>query len=83
MEKDSKVLKFVPGYFKTNKKCVKKLLKKLLFAIIHVPDQHKTPQMCKNVNSKKKKNPGMLQFNPNRYKIQKISEKQLIIIFMY
>ena len=55
MEKDSKVLKFVPGYFKTNKKCVKKLLKKLLFAILHVPDQHKTPQMCKNVNSKKKK----------------------------
>ena len=60
-----------------------KAVKKLLFAIIHVPDQHKTPQMCKNVNSKKKKNPGMLQFNPNRYKIQKISEKQLIIIFMY
>lgn len=47
-----------------------KAVKKLLFAIIHVPDQHKTPQMCKNVNSKKKKkNPGMLQFNPNRYKI--------------
>ena len=36
-----------------------KAVKKLLFAIIHVPDQHKTPQMCKNVNSKKKKNPGM------------------------
>lgn len=32
-----------------------KAVKKLLFAIIHVPDQHKTPQMCKNVNSKKKK----------------------------
>ena len=43
----------------------------------------KLHKCVKTLIQKKKKNPGMLQFNPNRYKIQKISEKQLIIIFMY
>ena len=46
IEQDSKS---VSDYFKTPEIC-KKDVKKPLFAIIHVPDQHKTQQMCeKNI----------------------------------
>ena len=43
VEKDSLILKFVLDIFKTQGMLLKSLL-----AIIHVPDQHKTQQMCEN-----------------------------------
>ena len=64
VEKDSLILKFVLDSFKTQGMLLKSLL-----AIIHVPDQHKTQQMCENPFWK---NPEMLQFIPNRYKTQKM-----------
>ena len=40
----------------------KKAVKKLLFTIKNVPDQHKTKQICETVTSK---NPGKLKFVSN------------------
>ena len=48
LEKNSEMLKVIFGYFKTQEMC-EKAAKKLLFPIIHVPDQHKTQQMLKIV----------------------------------
>ena len=42
------MLQFVSDYFKTHKMC-EKAVQMSLFAIIHVPDQHKTQQMNANV----------------------------------
>ena len=61
VEKDLKMLKFVPDYFKTQEMC-EKPVKRSLFAIINVPDQHKTQEISKNVISE---NSAMLQFIPN------------------
>lgn len=44
VEKDSKMLKFVPDYFETQEMC-EKTVKNSLFTIIHVLDQHKTEQI--------------------------------------
>ena len=41
VEKDSKMLKYVSDYFKTQEMC-QKAVKKLFFGIIHLLDQHKT-----------------------------------------
>ena len=49
--KDSKMLKLVHDYIK-NQEMFEKFVRKSLFAIIHVPDQHKTLQICKKVISK-------------------------------
>ena len=57
-----------------------KAVKKSLFAIIHVPDQHKTQQIREKVISE---NTGMLQFIPNHNKLKKCVKMQLIIIFMH
>ena len=48
LEKNSEMLKVVFGCFKTQEMC-EKAAKKLLFAIIHVLDQHKTQQMLETV----------------------------------
>ena len=48
---------------------------------MHVPEQHKTQQMCEKVISE---NPGMLPFIPSYYKTQKICvKKELIIVPMH
>ena len=80
VEQNSRMLKFVLGYFET-RGMWKKLVKKSLLAIMHIPEQHKTQQMCEKVISE---NPGMLPFIPNYYKTQKIYvKKHLIIVPMH
>ena len=51
--------------------CMKKLLK-IVFAVIDVPNQHKTQQMRETVIQK---NPGMPQFVPNLCKTQRRCKK--------
>ena len=52
----------------------------MLFAIIHYPDKHKTPQMCEKDILK---NPEMLQFIPSYKKTWELVKKQLIIVLMH
>ena len=54
------MLKFAPGYFKTQE-MRNSAVKKLLFAILHIPNQYKTQQMCDKLILE---DPGMLQFIP-------------------
>ena len=56
-----KRFKDASDYFEAQKMC-KKAVKKLLFTIKNVPDQHKTKQICETVTSK---NPGKLKFISN------------------
>ena len=47
-------------------------VKKLLFAILHIPNQYKTQQMCDKLILE---DPGMLQFIPYHYKTQEMCDK--------
>ena len=59
VEKDSKMLKFVPDYFKPQEMCEKAVKNCCFLLKIHVPDEHKNQQMCGKIVSE---NPGILQF---------------------
>ena len=44
-KKPFKIQKFIPHHFKAKNMC-KNAVKKLLFAIMYVPDWYKTQEMC-------------------------------------
>ena len=66
-------MKFIPDYFKTHYICESG--KKLLFAIIDVPDQCKIEQMHEKVILE---NPRMLECIANHYKNQEICESFIL-----